>query len=82
VLKLTRANRVRASPGRSLRHDHDTAPDATRLSVVGVIEREPPFACSRARRRTLSAGLISADIRDVVGENKKNPLVASTAGIG
>jgi len=42
-----------------------------------------PVAGTKSEVEPLSGGLISADIRDVVGENKKNPLVAfCAAGIG
>ncbi|HYR52432.1 MAG TPA: ABC transporter permease [Candidatus Dormibacteraeota bacterium] len=42
-----------------------------------------PIAGTKSEIEPLSGGLISAEIRDVVGENKKNPLVAFyAAGIG
>jgi ABC-2 type transport system permease protein len=64
------------TPGQRARIDSSMAALRSYLDTRGDSARTDP-------KGGLSGGLIAADIRDVVGENKKNPLVAFyAAGIG
>jgi ABC-2 type transport system permease protein len=61
--------------------------DSSMASLRGYLETRRDTAATgthpQAAKAPLSGGLIAADIRDVVGETKKNPLVAFyAAGIG
>ncbi len=75
--------------GSKLRILNDSSDPIAAQVVYGLIQKAAmlsmpdAMAAEGAKTEPLSAGLISADIRDVVGENKKNPLVAFyAAGIG
>lgn len=72
------------SPGTKLHILNDSSDPIAAQVVYGLIQKSAMLALpDTMAKEPLSGGLIAADIRDVVGENKKNPLVAFyAAGIG